>query len=131
LYNHQVINKYFAMNTKLLAQVEESGLKKEVPAFRVGDTLRLGIKVKDTKEGERIQYFEGILIRETGSGLRKNITVRKIGANGIGVERIIPINAPVLDSIEIKKKGKVRRAKLYYLRDRIGKAAMAIKERTK
>lgn len=115
------------MNTKVIAQVEETRLKKETPAFRVGDTLRLGLKVADSKEGERTQYFEGVLIRESGSGLRKTITVRKIGANGVGVERIIPVHAPVLVSIEVVKQGRVRQAKLYYLRDRVGKAALAVK----
>ena len=75
------------MNTKVIGQVEESRLKTDLPTFRVGDTLRLGLRVSDTKEGERTQYFEGILIRESASGLRKTITVRKIGANGVGVER--------------------------------------------
>lgn len=117
------------MNTKIIAQVEEPKLKTEVPSFRVGDTLRLGLKVEDAKQGERIQFFEGILIRKSGSGLRQTVTVRKIGANGVGVERIIPVNAPVLDSITIVKQGKVRRAKLYYLRNRVGKSATAIATR--
>ncbi len=119
------------MNTKIISAVEENKLKKDIPAFKVGDTLRLGLKVADAKEGERIQYFEGILIRVSGSGLGKNITVRKIGANGVGVERFIPLHAPVLASISVVKEGKARRARLYYLRDRIGKAAMAVNERVK
>lgn len=111
------------MNTKIISRFEEKSLKKDIPDFKVGDSLRLGLKVADKKEGERIQFFEGILIRESGSGLRKTITVRKIGANGIGVERIIPVHSPILDSIEIVSRSKVRRAKLYYLRNRVGKAA--------
>jgi large subunit ribosomal protein L19 len=118
------------MNTKIIAQVEEPKLKSELPSFRVGDTLRLGLKVEDAKQGERVQYFEGILIRESGSGMRKTITVRKIGANGVGVERIIPLHAPVLDSVSVVKLGKARRAKLYYLRNRVGKAASALATRT-
>ena len=119
------------MNTKVIGQVEESRLKTDLPTFRVGDTLRLGLRVSDTKEAERTQYFEGILIRESASGLRKTITVRKIGANGVGVERIVPLHAPVLASIEVVKHGRVRRARLYYLRDRVGKAAIAVKEAIK
>ena len=111
------------MNVKIVSQVEEKSLKTELPAFNVGDTLRLGLKVSDKKEGERIQNFEGILIRISGSGMRKTLTVRKIGANGVGVERIIPLHAPVLDSVKVVSKGRARRAKLYYLRDRVGKAA--------
>lgn len=114
------------MNTKVLAKVEESKLKTDLPEFNVGDTLRLGLKVIDKKEGERIQYFEGILIRVSGSGIRKTITVRKIGANGVGVERIVPIHAPVLASVSVVSKGRARRAKLYYLRNRVGKAAMSV-----
>jgi large subunit ribosomal protein L19 len=116
------------MNTKIIAQVEASQMKADVPNFRIGDTLKLGLKVTDSKEGERIQFFEGVLIRQSNSGLRKTITVRKIGANGIGVERIVPVHAPVLDSVAIVKHGRARRAKLYYLRNRIGKAALAVKE---
>jgi large subunit ribosomal protein L19 len=117
------------MNTKIVGQVEEKQLKQDMPSFRVGDTLKLGLKVADTKEGTRTQFFEGILIRESNSGLRKTITVRKIGANGIGVERIIPLHSPILQSVEVTKKGIVRRAKLYFLRDRVGKAALAVRER--
>jgi large subunit ribosomal protein L19 len=117
------------MNTKIIAQVEGEKLKKDVPNMKVGDSVKLGLKVVDTKEGERIQFFEGVLIRMSGSGLRKTVTVRKIGANGVGVERIVPIHAPVLDSLTIMKSGKARRARLYYLRDRIGKAALAVKEK--
>lgn len=117
------------MNTKIVAQVEEAHVKTDLPEFRVGDTLKLGLKVVDTKEGERIQNFEGVLIRVSGSGLRKTITVRKIGANGVGVERIVPVNAPVLASLAVTKKGRAKRARLYFLRDRIGKAALAVKEK--
>jgi large subunit ribosomal protein L19 len=119
------------MNTKIVAQVEDAKLKTDLPEFRVGDTLKLGLKVEDAKQGQRVQFFEGILIRESASGLRKTITVRKIGANGVGVERIIPLHAPVLDSVEVTKLGKVRKARLYYLRDRVGKAASAVATRAK
>lgn len=111
------------MNVKIVSQVEEKKLKQDIPEFQVGDTLRIGLKVSDKKDTERTQFFEGILIRMSGSGLRKTLTVRKIGANGVGVERIIPIHAPVVASIAVVSKGRARRAKLYYLRDRVGKAA--------
>ncbi len=115
------------MNTKLIAQVEGKQVKEDLPAIRVGDSVRVGIRVADSKEGERIQYFEGVVISKSGSGLRQNITVRKIGANGVGVERILPVHAPVVASVAVVKQGKARRAKLYYLRDRVGKAALAVK----
>lgn len=110
------------MNVKVISKVEESGLKSELPELRIGDTIKLGLKVID-KKVERVQNFEGILIRMSGSGLRKTLTVRKIGANGVGVERIVPLHSPALASIEVVGHGKVRRARLYFLRDRVGKAA--------
>jgi len=111
------------MNVKIVSQVEEKKLKQDIPEFQVGDTLRIGLKVSDKKDTERTQFFEGILIRMSGSGLRKTLTVRKIGAGGVGVERILPLHAPVVSSIAVVSKGRARRAKLYYLRDRVGKAA--------
>lgn len=111
------------MNVKIISKIEEPYLKKDIPEFKVGDTLRVGLKVVGRKNEERIQYFEGILIRESGSGTRKTITLRKIGANGVGVEKIIPLHAKVLDSITRVSEGKARRAKLYYLRSRVGKSA--------
>lgn len=112
------------MNVKVISKVEEPKLKKDIPDFKVGDTLRLGLKVTDRKNEERIQYFEGILIRQSGSGMRKTITVRKIGANGVGVERIVPLHATVLDSVAKVSERKARRARLYYLRERVGKSAL-------
>ncbi len=110
------------MNVKIVSQVEAKSLKNEIPELRVGDTVKLGFKVIDRKD-VRIQNFEGIIIRLSGSGMRKSMTVRKIGANGVGVERIVPVNSPAIDSIVVLNHGKVRRARLYYLRDRVGKAA--------
>lgn len=112
------------MNVKVISKVEEPKLKKDLPNFKVGDTLRLGLKVTDRKNEQRIQYFEGILIRQSGSGMRKTITVRKIGANGVGVERIVPLHSTVLDSVTKVSEGKARRARLYYLRERVGKSAL-------
>lgn len=95
---------------------------KEVPEFKAGDTLRLGVRIKEG-EKTRVQRFEGVCIALRGEGTGKTFTIRKMGANNVGVERIFPLYSESLESIEVLKKGRVRRAKLYYLRDRRGKAA--------
>ncbi len=97
-----------------------SGSKK-IPDFAPGDTLRVNVKIKEG-ERERVQAFEGLCIARAGSGLNENFTVRKLSF-GEGVERVFPVHSPVLDSIEVRRRGKVRRAKLYYLRGRTGKRA--------
>lgn len=97
-------------------------MEKEV---RPGEAVRVSVKVKEGNK-ERIQVFEGTVISVRGIGDSKTFTVRKIGAAGIGVERIWPLNSPHIQKIEVKKKTKVRRAKLYYLRDRKGKAALGL-----
>ena len=96
--------------------------------FNVGDTIKVHQKVKEGDK-ERIQIFEGIVIAIKNRGEGKSFTVRKIAAYGIGVERIWPFNSPHIAKIEVKKKGDVRRAKLYYLRKRLGKARMDLKEK--
>jgi len=98
--------------------------------FRVGDTLRIFYKII---EGDKLrtQPYEGIVISKRGEGASKSFTVRRIGADGVGIERIFPASSPNIDSIKIMKKGVVRRAKLYYLRDKVGRAAMRIKEAKK
>ena len=96
-------------------------LKPEVPAFAAGDTLRVLVKVREGTR-ERLQAFEGVCIGRGGRGLNESFTVRKISF-GEGVERVFPIYSPLVDSIEVVRRGKVRRAKLYYLRDRRGKSA--------
>ena len=102
-------------------------IRKDLPSFRSGDTVNVGVKVVEGSKS-RIQNFEGVVIAiSSGGGLDKTFTVRKI-SNGVGVERIFPLNSPNIDSIKVLKKGKVRRAKLYYLRELKGKAAR-IKER--
>tara|TARA_B100001123_G_C14825343_1_gene833929 strand:- start:150 stop:494 length:345 start_codon:yes stop_codon:yes gene_type:complete len=102
-------------------------LKDDIPSFRSGDTINVGVRVIEGNKS-RVQNFEGVVIAiSSGGGMDKTFTIRKI-SNGVGVERIFPINSPNIDSIKIIKKGKVRRAKLYYLRDLKGKAAR-IKER--
>ena len=99
---------------------------RNVPAFRAGDTLRVNVRVKEG-EKERIQAFEGVCIARRGSGVSETFTVRKI-SNGVGVERIFPVHSPMLAEINVVRRGRVRRAKLYYLRNLTGKATR-IKER--
>jgi len=102
-------------------------IREDLPNFRSGDTINVGVKVIEGAKS-RVQNFEGVVIaKSSGGGLDKTFTVRKI-SNGVGVERIFPLNSPNIESIKVLKKGKVRRAKLYYLRDLKGKAAR-IKER--
>jgi large subunit ribosomal protein L19 len=101
--------------------------KRKIPNFQPGDTLRVNVRIKEG-ERERIQAFEGVCIGRAGRGLQESFTVRKISF-GEGVERVFPVLSPSIESIEVKRKGAVRRAKLYYLRDRRGKSAR-IAERT-
>ncbi len=100
---------------------------KTIPDFSPGDTLRVSVKIKEG-DRERVQAFEGVCIARAGGGIQENFTVRKLSF-GEGVERVFPVVSPMLESIEVKRRGKVRRAKLYYLRGRTGKAAR-IAERT-
>ena len=103
-------------------QSVEQNLRKNIPDFKSGDKVKVGVKVIEGNRS-RVQQFEGTVISiSSGAGISKTFTVRKI-SNGIGVERIFPIHSPVIDEIKVIKKGKVRRAKLYYLRSRKGKAA--------
>ena len=105
----------------LIDQIEAGELKKEAPAVRTGDTVRAHIRIVEG-EKERVQVFEGVVIRLHGGGARKTMTVRKISF-GVGVERILPLHSPRLEKVEVVKRAKVRRAKLYYLRELRGKAA--------
>ncbi|MGH8931673.1 MAG: 50S ribosomal protein L19 [Egibacteraceae bacterium] len=102
--------------------VDIANLREDVPSFRPGDTVRVHVKVTEGNRS-RIQVFEGVVIARRGSGIRETFTVRKISFNAVGVERTFPVHAPVIDHIEVVRRGKVRRAKLYYLRDRVGKKA--------
>ena len=110
-----------------LDREEIARLANKIPAFQPGDTLRVNVKIKEG-DRERVQAFEGVCIARSGGGLQENFTVRKLSF-GEGVERVFPVHSPMLDSIEVKRKGKVRRAKLYYLRGLTGKRAR-IAERT-
>jgi len=113
----------------LLQQIEAEEVAKlkagkPLPVFQPGDTLRVNVKIKEG-ERERVQAFEGVCIARAGSGINENFTVRKISF-GEGVERVFPFLSPMIESIEVKRRGVVRRAKLYYLRDRRGKSARIV-----
>jgi large subunit ribosomal protein L19 len=106
---------------ELLKQITKEQLKTDLPAFRPGDTVRVHVKVIEGTR-ERIQVFEGVVIKRRGSGISETFTVRKI-SYGVGVERAFPVHSPKVANLEIVRRGKVRRAKLYYLRALRGKAA--------
>ena len=114
------------MSNIILNAIEKPQLKQGIPAFRVGDTIKVHAKVVEGDK-ERIQIFEGIVIGRQGAGSREVVRVRKL-SYGVGVERLFPVHSPMIDKIEIAKEGKIRRAKLYYLRELRGKAAR-IKEK--
>jgi len=111
----------------IIRSIEKEQLKEGIPDFRAGDTVRAMIRVVEGTR-ERLQAFEGVVIRRRSSGINENFTIRRISANGIGVERTFLINSPRIDKLEVVRYGKVRRAKLYYLRGLTGRAAR-IKER--
>ena len=106
---------------EILRAIEAEQMRNDLPNFNVGDTVKLHVKVKEGNR-ERIQMFEGTVIKRQNGGLRETFTVRRV-AYGVGVERTFPMNAPIIEKMEITRRGKVRRAKLFYLRDRVGKAA--------
>ena len=114
------------MSDQIIKAIEKEFMKENIPEFRPGDTVRVHVKVVEAGR-ERVQPFEGIVIKIRGSGTGKTFTVRRIGAAGVGVERIFPVHSPVVEKIEVLRKGKVRKAKLYYLRNIRGK--IKIKER--
>jgi large subunit ribosomal protein L19 len=111
----------------LLAKVNESSLKAEKPVFEIGDTVDVHVRILEGDK-ERIQIFNGIVIGIRGTGTSETFTVRRI-VDGEGVERIFPMHSPKIATVEVKRRAVVRRAKLYYLRDRIGKQAFRLKER--
>ncbi|HEA6879946.1 TPA: 50S ribosomal protein L19 [Staphylococcus aureus] len=108
-------------NHKLIEAVTKSQLRTDLPSFRPGDTLRVHVRIIEGTR-ERIQVFEGVVIKRHGGGVSETFTVRKI-SSGVGVERTFPLHTPKIEKIEVKRRGKVRRAKLYYLRSLRGKAA--------
>ncbi|WP_446899494.1 50S ribosomal protein L19 [Clostridium sp. LBM24168] len=105
----------------VIKAIEAEQIRNDLPEFNVGDTVKVHVKISEGNR-ERIQVFEGVVLKRQNGGLRETFTVRRV-AYGVGVERTFPVNAPIIDKIEVIRKGKVRRAKLYYLRDRVGKAA--------
>lgn len=110
---------YYTMN--ILDAVAQDYLKKEIPAFNVGDTVRVHVKIKEGNR-ERIQNFEGFVLKRQNGGIAETFTVRKI-SSGVGVEKTFPIHSPWVEQIEVIRKGRVRRARLHYMRGRTGKAA--------
>lgn len=111
----------------IIKMIEEEQLKKDIPEFNVGDTLQVHYRIKEGTR-ERVQLFEGTVIKRQGGGARETFTVRRI-SYGVGVERTFPLHSPRIEKLVVTRKGKVRRAKLYYLRGRQGKAAK-VKEKT-
>ena len=109
------------MNTNLVNEITARQLKKDVPAFSSGDTVKVSVRIIENKK-ERIQVFQGVVMQRRGSGVSETFTVRKI-SSGIGVERTFPVNSPAIASIEVVKRGKVRRSRINYLRKLSGKAA--------
>jgi len=105
----------------VIEAIEREQLKQDLPDFRVGDTVRVHVKVVEGSN-ERIQIFEGVVLRRMGSGINEMFTVRKV-TQGVGVERTFPLHSPRVAKIDVVRRGKVRRARLYYLRERSGKAA--------
>src|SRR5918912_2473761 len=115
------------MSQQILEEIERRQFKADIPEFRVGDTVRVSVRVVEGNR-ERIQVFEGVVMRRRSGGINENFTVRRIASHGIGVERTFLVNSPRIDKIEVVRRGVVRRAQLYYLRGLTGKAAR-IKER--
>jgi len=109
------------MGANVLDTIERDFMRTDIPAFRPGDTVKVHVKIREG-EKERIQVFEGVVIRRRRGGVRASFTVRKV-SYGVGVERVFPLHSPKIDKIEVLRRGRVRRSRLYYLRDRVGKAA--------
>jgi large subunit ribosomal protein L19 len=107
--------------------IDQASMRDDVPEFSPGDTLKVHVKVVEGNK-ERVQVFQGVVIARRGSGLHESFTVRKL-SNGVGVERTFPLHSPIIDHIEVHSRGDVRRAKLYYLRDRVGKSAKVREKR--
>lgn len=112
-----------------LAEVTKSQLRESVPQFQSGDTVRVSVRIKEGDK-ERVQPYEGVVIGRSGHGIQETFTVRRVSF-GVGVERIFPLHSPTIESIEVPRRGKVRRAKLYYLREKKGRKATRIKEATR
>ncbi len=116
------------LDMDILSQITQEQIRTDLPALEIGDTVKVYVKVKEGNR-ERIQMFEGTIIKKNHGGIQETFTVRRV-SYGVGVERTFPLNTPKIDHIDVVRHGKVRRAKLYYLRDRVGKAAK-VKEKLK
>lgn len=117
------------MSTKTIEQLAQEGLRTDIPRFDAGDTVKVMVRVREGDK-ERLQAFEGVVIGRRGGGLGETFTVRKVSA-GVGVERVFPLHSPMYASIEVVRRGRVRRAKLYYLRKLSGKASRITEKREK
>jgi len=106
---------------ELIKAIEAEQIRNDLPEFNVGDTVKVHVRITEGNR-ERIQIFEGTVLKRQNGGIRETFTVRRVAYN-VGVERTFPVNAPIIEKIEVVRRGKVRRAKLFYLRDRVGKAA--------
>ncbi|WP_315114902.1 50S ribosomal protein L19 [uncultured Clostridium sp.] len=106
---------------EVIKAIEAEQIRTDLPKFNVGDTVKVHVRIKEGTR-ERVQIFEGVVLKRQNGGLRETFTVRRV-ASGVGVERTFPVNAPTVEKLEVVRRGKVRRAKLFYLRDRVGKAA--------
>jgi large subunit ribosomal protein L19 len=106
---------------EIIRAIEAEQIRTDLPQFNVGDTVKVHVRIKEGNR-ERVQLFEGTVLKRQNGGLRETFTVRRV-AYGVGVERTFPVNAPIIEKIEVVRRGKVRRAKLFYLRNRVGKAA--------
>ncbi|MBN2260953.1 MAG: 50S ribosomal protein L19 [Clostridiales bacterium] len=115
------------MNLNIIKEIQSEQLRTDLTPFNVGDTVKVHIKVVEGKR-ERVQIFEGLVIKKQNGGVAENFTVRKI-SSGVGVEKTLPIHSPKIELIEVVRRGKVRRAKLYYIRDRVGKKAKVKEKR--
>jgi len=109
------------MNTNIVNEITARQIKKDIPEFKAGDTVSVSVRITENNKS-RIQVFQGVVIQRRGSGVSETFTVRKI-SSGVGVERTFPINSPVVAAIKVEKRGKVRRSRIFYLRERSGKAA--------
>ncbi|MDT8716441.1 50S ribosomal protein L19 [Clostridium sp. 19966] len=106
---------------ELIRAIEAEQIRNDLPSFNVGDVIKVHVRIKEGQR-ERVQVFEGTVLKKQNGGIRENFTVRRV-AYGVGTEKTFPINSPSIEKIEVVRRGKVRRAKLYYLRNRVGKAA--------
>jgi large subunit ribosomal protein L19 len=118
---HRFAREFEEPSMNDLQAIESAHVRDDIPDFRTGDTVKVHVRVMEAGR-ERVQVFEGIVIARNGTGPRASFTVRKVSF-GVGVERVFPVHAPILQKIEVVRRGDVRRSKLYYLRDRVGKSA--------